>query len=65
MTTRKTVFLRPGHNNNIAMKITKVHADDTAKKAANPEKRMCYFADEMDELKALNKGLRMFPRYSQ
>ena len=27
MTMRKTIFLRPGHINNVALKVTKVHAD--------------------------------------
>ena len=65
MTTRKTVFLRPGHSNNVALKMTKVHADDTAKRAADAKKRLCYFPDELEELEKQDKGLKMFSEYSQ
>ena len=40
MTMRKTVFIRPGHTNNVALKVTRVHADQTARTAATPEKRL-------------------------
>ena len=65
MTTRKTVFIRPGHTNNVALKITQVKADKTAKEAATPEKRLCYFFDEMKNLEKQNKEMKMFSKYSQ
>ena len=58
MTTRKTVFIRPGHTNNVALKITRVQADDSAKDAATPEKRLCLFPDEMKHLKKDGKELK-------
>ena len=64
-TTRKTVFLRPGHINNVALKITKVQSDASAKTAAEPEQRLCYFPDEMSYLQEQNKELEIFSEYSQ
>ena len=49
----------------MALKITRVQADESAKSAADPQTRLCYFSDEMDELKKKNKGLELFSRYSQ
>ena len=47
------------------MKVTKVQADKSAKTAADPKKRLCYFADEMKHLMEVNKGLELFSKYSQ
>ena len=65
MTTRKTVFIRPGHTNNVALKITRVQADESAKDAATPEKRLCLFPDEMKHLQKDGKELNIFSKYSQ
>ena len=46
MTYRKAYFIRPGHNNIIALKATNVKADVGLKEQTKPEKRMCYFHDE-------------------
>lgn len=46
MTYRKAYFIRPGHNNIIALKATSVKADKGLKEETTPDKRLCYFEDE-------------------
>ena len=46
MTLRKSTLIRPGHDNMVAIKATKVTSDDRIRTAASPEKRQCLFADE-------------------
>ena len=43
---RKTVLLRPGHNNIVAMKATKVTSNEAIRKFS-PSKRHCLFPDDM------------------
>ena len=49
----------------MALKVTRVQTDASAKTAAGPEKRLCYFPDEMEYLTEQNKGLELFSEYSQ
>ena len=46
MTYRKAYFIRPGHNNIIALKATSVKADPGLKNMMEPHRRICYFPDE-------------------
>ena len=47
MTTRKSVLLRPGHNNIVSMGATKVTADENIRDI-KPLDRNCLFKDEMN-----------------
>lgn len=57
MTSQKSAFIRPGHYNWVAMKGTKITAEEGIRQAASPEKRACYFEDE--------KHLEFHKKYSQ
>ena len=47
MTTRKSVLLRPGHNNYVSMSATKITSNDIEGiKGIKPQLRNCYFSDE-------------------
>ena len=47
MTTRKSVLLRPGHNNFVSMSATKITSNDVEGiKGVKPQLRNCYFSDE-------------------
>ena len=45
MTTRKSVLLRPGHNNFVSMSATKITSNEGIK-GIKPQLRTCYFSDE-------------------
>ena len=53
LSTRKSVMLRPGYENLVAMSAVKVTAEEDIK-TWEPEKRTCYFGDEYELLSHVN-----------